>query len=165
MTGDFFSVPRSLSLFKSRLDAVFTPAIPEVTVAEMYGLTQVMLRGERMVQPRIVFSRSGYPDIEAPFVRSASGLWSAASAIPESGAWHARIVDRGTVVGSFSLMVNHGFSGRRTLDEKAFLEFKSPFIALLPVPEIWLLPFFASCLASSLLLRSPKRASERREGR
>ena len=161
MTKDFFSVPRSLSIFKSRLDALFTAAIPEIAVAEMYGLTEVIVRGDRMVRPRIAFSRSGFPEIETSFTRGASGLWAAAVALPESGTWHARIIDRGTVTSGFSMTANLGFSGRRTIDEKALRAFPKSWIALLPRPELWLLPFFAASLVSSLVLR--KSLSKARE--
>ncbi len=153
MTKDFFSVPRALSGFKSRLDSLFTTSPLELSVAEMYGLTEVIIRGDRMIQPRIVFSKNGSPEIEAKFRRSPSGLWAAAAALPESGEWHARIVDRGTVVSGFSMMANHGFSGQRTVDAKALRSFRTPFFALLPRPELWLLFFFAASLASSLVLR------------
>jgi hypothetical protein len=157
MTKDFFARPESLAIVRERLDALFTESLPSICIVESASSTHCLLRADRMVAPVLTFSRPGSPEFSSTFVRAASGLWSAAVALPWKGSWNARIEDRSSVVAGFSLRTNAGFSGLQSGDLEAARELQAGWFVLLPESGLWLFAFFAMSLVSSLVLRLRRR--------
>lgn len=152
-TADFFAAPAAAGAFKDRLDALFAKRPAQVRVVETARGLSVHARSDSLVAPVLLLSRQDRPPLEVAFRRNDPQGWVAELSPPYHGMWNAAILDRGGSLASFPVAVNGGFAGVRS-DAVAALEAHrlKPF-RLIHLPAAWLLLFFASSLACTVLLR------------
>lgn len=152
-TADFFSTPTAAGAFKDRLDALFARRPAQVRMVETARGISVLARSENLVEPVLLLSKEGAAPQEAPFHRISNEGWAAELVPPIYGLWHASILDRGGSLASFQIAVNGGLGGLRSDAVAALGAHRvKPFRAV-HLPWTWLILFFASSLACTIMLR------------
>lgn len=152
-TSDFFSRPAAVGGFKDRLDALFAEKPAQIRVVEDARGITVLARSDGLTEPRLLLSRAGSPPLEADFRRAGPELWSVALAPPFRGEWRATLLDRGSSLASIPVSFNGGLGGVQSAAAGALEAYRTALFRPVRSPALWLLLFFASSLATTVLLR------------
>jgi hypothetical protein len=152
-TQDFFAAPAAAGGFKDRLDALFARRPAQLRVVESARGLSVLARSDTLVEPALLLSKEGLTPLETPFRRTGPDGWTAEVVPPSFGLWSASILDRGGSLASFRVAVNGGFAGVRSDAAMALEAYRARRVRLLHLPWAWLLLFFASSLACTVMLR------------
>lgn len=152
-TSDFFSRPVAASIFKDRLDALFSEKPLEVSLLEGRRGVHVGLRSDSLVRPSLLLTAQGHVPVEAEFVRQGQGDWEARIVPPAPGRYAASIIDRGSGVASFSIASNDGLSGLATIDVAAAAAYRPMSFRRFGCRAAWLVLFFLASIVTTLVLR------------
>lgn len=113
----------------------------------------VLARSDHLVAPVLLLSKAGAAPLETPFRRNGPEGWAAELVPPTHGLWNASILDRGGSLASFRMAVNGGLGGVRSDAAGAFAAHRERRFRLVQLPWTWLVLFFASSLACTIVLR------------
>jgi hypothetical protein len=152
-TSEFFSSPTAAGALKDRLDALFARRPAQVRVVETARGLTVMARSDTLAAPALLLSRPGASPLETRFLRNGSDGWVAEVVPPYRGRWRAAILDRGGSLASFEIAVNGGLGGIRSDSANAWAAYKPRYFRKVHAPAAWLLLFFATSLACTVMLR------------
>ena len=152
-TSKFFSTPAAAGAFKDRLDVLFAGRPAQVRVVETARGISVLARSDDLAAPVLLLSQEGSPPQEAPFHRIGTGGWAAELVPPFHGLWNASILDRGGSLASFQIAVNGGLGGVRSDAAAALAAHRARLFRPIHQPWIWLILFFVSSLACTVMLR------------
>jgi hypothetical protein len=152
-TADFFAARAAAGAFKDRLDALFARRPARVRVVETARGLSVLAHSDTLVAPVLLLSRAGAPPLETPFRRASSESWVAEPVPPFHGLWNASILDRGGSLASFQVAVNGGLGGVRGDADAALAAYRPKPVKVVHLPSAWLVLFFLSSLACTIMLR------------
>jgi hypothetical protein len=153
-TQDLFASREAAGAFRDRLDALFAERPAQASVTETARGIAVLVRGDRLVAPRLLLSRAGNLPIEAAFRKVGAASWSAELSPHASGRWNATILDRGSSLASFPLAVNGGMAGERADAVASLADYHPSLFRVAKAPEAWLVLFFAASIACTIMLRA-----------
>jgi len=152
-TSDFFATPAAAGAFKDRLDALFAKTPAQVRIVETARGLSVLVRSDSLVAPVLLLSQAGASPLTTPFHRTDPGGWVAEVVPPFHGLWHATIQDRGGSLAAFPLAVHGGLRGVRSDAAAALAAHRTRSFRCIHQPWLWLVLFYASSLACTVLLR------------
>jgi len=151
---EFLESPGTLSVLDAMLDGMFGESAPSLTVTETADGLALTLAADYLVEPRAAIADgSGRLVADTPFERVAPGYFSAAPGRLPPGSYTALVEDRGRTVARAALVCNGGMEGRPSDSAAAEAGYRVPFWALPRGGAPWLLAFFASSLAATVILR------------
>lgn len=151
---EFLESPGALSVLDALLDGMSGESAPAATITETADGLALTLAAEYLVEPRAAIAdASGRIVADAPFERVAPGYFSAEPGSLPAGPYTALVEDRGRAIARIALVYNGGMEGRPSDSAAAELGYRTPFWALPRSGSPWLIAFFASSLAATILLR------------
>lgn len=153
-TADFFRSPRAVSYLKRRLDALMAEESVSASVHEHSGGVELVLRSPWLVSPEVrVLHGDGRIAWEGPLRRGAPGVFGASLALSERGSYTAVFSDRGAAFARVPVAANGVFRAVPASAYRALRNFRSAPFVRYPGREAWLVAFFLSSLAVTVLFR------------
>lgn len=153
-TEQFFQSPRAAAALKSRLDALLSEERVSASITEHGGGVELVLQSAWLVSPSVrAVSADNRLAWEGPLHPTAPGVFGASLPLTTRGRYTAVLSDRGAVFSRLPLAMNGGFRGVPASAQELARDYRSAPFVLFKSKAFWLLAFFLSSLAMTLLLR------------